>query len=98
MKEGTLTAIIALIVIGILLVGGIWFLAHNKKEESLYANFMLKQHQNIREPAVAGAFYPADPAELAREVDNFLAEAEKIPPSPPFNKGGLGRILGLIVP
>ena len=27
----------------------------------------------IRPPAVAGAFYPADPAELAAAVERFLA-------------------------
>ncbi len=90
MKEGTLTAIIALVVIGIILVGGIWFLAHNGKEEGLNTSPMPKQRQNIREPAVAGAFYPADPEELAREVDNFLSKA-------PLKKSA-GAILGLIVP
>ncbi|MEI8205936.1 MAG: AmmeMemoRadiSam system protein B, partial [Kiritimatiellales bacterium] len=30
----------------------------------------------IREPAVAGMFYPADPAELRRMIEGFLAEAK----------------------
>lgn len=35
----------------------------------------------IREPAVAGRFYPGDAGELARQVDNFVAQAarEKTP-------------------
>ena len=31
----------------------------------------------IREPAVSGRFYPADPATLAREVDGFVAQAAR---------------------
>ena len=37
--------------------------------------------QRVRPPAVAGTFYPADPKELGRMVDDFLARA----PSPPLN-------------
>ncbi len=32
---------------------------------------------NIREPAVAGMFYPADPVELRMMVQDFLADADK---------------------
>jgi len=32
--------------------------------------------QAVREPAVAGSFYPADPKELAAMVDGFLAKAQ----------------------
>jgi hypothetical protein len=31
---------------------------------------------HIKEPAVAGGFYPADSAELAREIDRYLAQAQ----------------------
>jgi len=34
------------------------------------------EKQEIRQPAVAGAFYPADPKELAKMVDDFLARAQ----------------------
>lgn len=44
----------------------------------------------VREPAVAGAFYPADKEELRLEVDSFLKEVKK----EPFQ----GRIIGIIVP
>lgn len=33
---------------------------------------------NTRPPAVAGAFYPGDPATLSRTVDQLLAEAEPV--------------------
>ncbi len=33
---------------------------------------------NTRPPAVAGAFYPGDPAALAKTVDQLLAEAEPV--------------------
>ncbi len=39
--------------------------------------------QEIRKPAVAGQFYPSDPAELSRMVEVMLARAEKVLPSPP---------------
>jgi len=32
--------------------------------------------ENVREPAVAGLFYPENPTKLQREVDEFLAAAE----------------------
>jgi len=35
--------------------------------------------QTIRKPAVAGAFYPADPAVLAKTVDDFLSKAAPPP-------------------
>lgn len=34
---------------------------------------------NIRPPAVAGLFYPADPLVLARDVNRYLAEAREFP-------------------
>ncbi|HET7776890.1 MAG TPA: AmmeMemoRadiSam system protein B, partial [Azospira sp.] len=43
-----------------------------------------------RPPAVAGLFYPADPAELARSIRAYLAAV--VPPGP------LGPIKALIVP
>ena len=46
--------------------------------------------EDIRKPAVAGAFYPADKAELTEQVDGFLANAKKTDIN--------GRILAIIVP
>ena len=38
-----------------------------------------EQAAKVRPPAVAGAFYPSDPAELARVIDGFLAKATAPP-------------------
>lgn len=35
--------------------------------------------RKVRLPTVAGSFYPADPKELARMVDEFLSRAESLP-------------------
>ena len=35
----------------------------------------------LRSPAVAGTFYPADPAALRRQVADFLADADNAPPT-----------------
>lgn len=43
-----------------------------------------------RPPAVAGAFYPADPDELAADVDRLLAAAQPVEPG--------GRPLALVAP
>ncbi|MGO9011969.1 MAG: AmmeMemoRadiSam system protein B [Bryobacteraceae bacterium] len=52
----------------------------------LLAGFLVKgasrsggQARTIRQPAVAGAFYPADPKELAGMIDGFLAKAAAPP-------------------
>ena len=36
--------------------------------------------QNVRPPAVAGQFYPAEPRQLAHEVQQLLAQARTIAP------------------
>jgi MEMO1 family protein len=36
----------------------------------------------VRPPTVAGAFYPAQPATLAQQIDGFLAQAERLEPEP----------------
>ncbi|MFH1563757.1 MAG: AmmeMemoRadiSam system protein B [Nitrospirota bacterium] len=46
--------------------------------------------ENIRKPAVAGAFYPADPLELKNQIDGFLKNAER--------EKFEGRIIGLMIP
>lgn len=35
----------------------------------------------IRSPAVAGTFYPAEPAVLRQQIAGFLAEADNAPPT-----------------
>jgi len=46
--------------------------------------------QDVRKPAVAGAFYPANPVELKNQIEGFLKNVEK--------KKLDGRIFGLMVP
>jgi len=46
---------------------------------------------HIKEPAVAGGFYPADSAELAREIDRYIERAQ-----PKLEKGD--RPVALLVP
>jgi len=46
--------------------------------------------ENIKEPSVAGTFYPADKKELQETVTAFLSKAKKIP--------GEGNIIALISP
>jgi len=46
--------------------------------------------EDVRKPAVAGAFYPGNKEELAVQVDGFLANAKK--------SNVKGRIIALIVP
>ncbi|MBS1112337.1 MAG: hypothetical protein H6Q92_99 [Nitrospirae bacterium] len=45
---------------------------------------------NIKEPSVAGTFYPADKKELKDTIDTFLSKANRIP--------GEGNIIALISP
>ena len=45
---------------------------------------------NIRQPAVAGLFYPSDSAKLRAEINNILSAAE----SKPVEK----RIIGIVSP
>ena len=41
-----------------------------------------KSELNVRAPAVAGAFYPANPAALTSLIDGYLAEAERFAAEP----------------
>ncbi len=36
----------------------------------------------VRPPAVAGAFYPANPVQLTQMIDGYLAEAQRLEPEP----------------
>jgi AmmeMemoRadiSam system protein B/AmmeMemoRadiSam system protein A len=50
----------------------------------------------IRAAAVAGAFYPADPAELRRQLDRFLAEAAHPQPGAPVPKAIIAPHAGYV--
>jgi AmmeMemoRadiSam system protein B/AmmeMemoRadiSam system protein A len=54
-----------------------------------YASADAAQAARIREPAVAGQFYPSDPGELAGQIDAYLAQAEAQP---------VGELKALICP
>src|SRR5512138_100572 len=54
------------------------------------ASLLLASKDQVREPAVAGAFYPADRAALSAEVAELLAKADR--------RQQTGRLIGLIAP
>jgi len=54
------------------------------------ASVLYASREPVKEPAVAGAFYPADQSELSRVVDGYLANAAAPSPS--------GRLIALIAP
>ena len=41
-----------------------------------------KLANEVRPPAVAGAFYPASPVQLTQMIDGYLAEAQRLEPEP----------------
>jgi len=49
----------------------VYLCQHNNK------NMQDLKNQNIRQPAMAGQFYPADKKELAAVIDNYLRQAEQ---------------------
>lgn len=90
-KQILSTIIIFFIIIVILVVGWVWIFSENKEKEKEITDSLLKPtYQNVREPAVAGQFYPAEAKELTKQVDDFLAQAAV--------EKSTEAILGLIVP
>ncbi len=83
--------IIIFILIGAILVGGGYFLAHNNKgEKNILMSQSTSKLKQIRQPAVAGQFYPADEKELGEKIDDFLNQADLLKNE--------GQLLCLIVP
>ena len=70
------------LILAFIVIGG-WIM-------NLFSDQPAPADQKVRQPAVAGAFYPGDATELAETVDRFLNEAQ-----PPEIKGDL---IGLIAP
>jgi AmmeMemoRadiSam system protein B/AmmeMemoRadiSam system protein A len=80
----TLTILIS----AIILIGGIFIILQSNKNYQVKNNNSLlnqstpminqpkEQPQEIRQPAVAGQFYPADPQELTAMIDKFLAQVK----------------------
>lgn len=56
----------------------------------LLSSCTVSSSEDVRKPAVAGAFYPGDKTDLTKKVDDFLANAKKIDIK--------GRLLALIAP
>ena len=54
------------------------------------ASVLFASRESAKEPAVAGAFYPADPKDLGGVVDAYLAKADARPAG--------GRLIALIAP
>jgi len=54
--------------------------------------------KNIRPPAVASMFYPGRAAELRKEVQNYLSNAETEEDVPKLKKGETAELRTLIVP
>jgi len=52
----------------------------------------------VRRPAVAGTFYPAEPARLAALVSRLLEEADRRAEATLESSGSTGRLRGLLVP
>ena len=90
MREEALVIIIVFVSVAALFVGVFWFLLHNEDKEKPVMKTENAGQQNVREPAVAGSFYPSDAGQLAKTVDDFLAKANWQKPA--------GKILGLLVP
>jgi AmmeMemoRadiSam system protein B/AmmeMemoRadiSam system protein A len=59
---------------------------------SLLLGGCLAQGDKVREPAVAGAFYPADPAQLSQAVDGYLAQAAS------SKSDADEKVIGLVAP
>jgi AmmeMemoRadiSam system protein B/AmmeMemoRadiSam system protein A len=83
MKKIIIFVILILVVVGLALAIDQKWLMKKKQSKS-------NQEKQIREPIVAGQFYPGDKAELDKTIDGFFARAEL----PALDK----YIRGLIVP
>ena len=86
-----------IIILGVFLITGLLlaliFSGGKNKEASenfLSTQQLKKNMTNIRKPAAAGTFYPAEPVELKQKINNFLEKAAVSQVS--------GFIKGLIVP
>ena len=77
----------------LLVLFGLIFLTGKKEESNLVPSDSLQEKEvlkNMRQPAVAGSFYPADPDSLKNMINNFLDNIEE-----PKKEG---EILALILP
>ncbi|MCX6867587.1 MAG: AmmeMemoRadiSam system protein B, partial [Verrucomicrobia bacterium] len=66
-------------VLAAVLAAGIGFVVMDKDRRPERPEGTAKTTPKVREPAVAGLFYPADAADLTRTIDNLLAAAQPEP-------------------
>lgn len=80
-----------LLIFLIFIAGAVLFLKDEKDRSQLaQVSEVFKSKKIVREPAVAGQFYPKDPKELSTIIDQYLDRVD-----PPESKG---EILALILP
>ena len=77
-------------VLAAVLAAGIWFVVIARTRKPALAAGTPGKTPSVREPAVAGLFYPADAADLTRTIDRLLATAKPEP--------GGGDLKALICP
>jgi len=68
-----------LFLILVIIIGGVFWLANYEKKDKTMNNQEQNKEQKektVREPAVAGQFYPENKEELAQMISQFLNEAE----------------------
>jgi AmmeMemoRadiSam system protein B len=58
-----------------MLITGLFFMATS--------NVFAGQNSRVRQPAVAGQFYPDNPAELKRDIESYLSKGKKLPSAAP---------------
>jgi len=84
--------------ISVILLGGFFgliFFSQDNENNQAFPMLEESKEKSIRQPAVAGQFYPTGKEELAQMVSRFLKEAE-LPQ--PFDSSQSGKINGLILP
>ena len=68
------------LILAIIIGGVFWLASYEKKDKDNQLDSMLmdlyKKEKSVREPAVAGQFYPEDKQELTQMIAQFLNEAE----------------------
>jgi len=82
------------LILAILIGGILWLAAYEKRDRAnqlvSMENIDKSKEKAVRQPAVAGQFYPADKAELTKMISQFLDQTE-----PPKTEG---QVKALIVP
>jgi hypothetical protein len=87
------------LILAILIGGVLWLGAYEKRDRAnqlvSMENIDKSKKKTVRQPIVAGQFYPNDKEELSRMINQFLAEVEE---SDSHKESDSSQIKGLIVP